>query len=204
MTQNKKIIGITGGIASGKSTLCTLLSNMSYTIINTDDITHDLYIKGNKGYEKILENFGETILKTDGEIDRKKLGQIVFKDKKQMDKLEKLIHPLVMQEVRKKAEKLKEEIVFVEIPQLFEAYDEIVKYIDFYEIWLVYINEEEQLKRLTNRDNLTKEEAIRRIKSQMPLKDKKAKADFLIENNGSIEDLEIKLINKIKMETEKI
>ncbi|NMB09820.1 MAG: dephospho-CoA kinase [Tissierellia bacterium] len=204
MMQNSKIIGITGGIASGKSTLCTLLSNMSYTIINTDNITHDLYTKGNKGYKKILEIFGEKILDKYRNIDRKKLGNIVFNDKKKMLQLEDLIHPLVMEEVLNKVEKTDEKIIFVEIPQLFEAYDKVTQYINFYEIWLIYVDEKEQLKRLIKRDNLSKEEAIKRINSQMSLEEKKLKADFLIENNGNIEDLELKLINKIKMETEKI
>src|SRR5699024_7695570 len=204
MMQNSKIIGITGGIASGKSTLCTLLSNMSYTIINTDNITHDLYKKGNKGYKKILEIFGEKILDKYRNIDRKKLGNIVFNDKKKMLQLEDLIHPLVMEEVLNKVEKTDEKIIFVEIPQLFEAYDKVTQYINFYEIWLIYVDEKEQLKRLIKRDNLSKEEAIKRINSQMSLEEKKLKADFLIENNGNIEDLELKLINKIKMETEKI
>ncbi len=204
MMQNSKIIGITGGIASGKSTLCTLLSNMSYTIINTDNITHDLYTKGNKGYKKILEIFGEKILDKDRNIDRKRLGNIVFNDKKKMLQLEDLIHPLVMEEVLNKVEKTDEKIIFVEIPQLFEAYDKVTQYINFYEIWLIYVDEKEQLKRLIKRDNLSKEEAIKRINSQMSLEEKKLKADFLIENNGNIEDLELKLINKIKMETEKI
>lgn len=204
MMQNSKIIGITGGIASGKSTLCTLLSNMSYTIINTDNITHDLYTKGNKGYKKILEIFGEKILDKYRNIDRKKLGNIVFNDKKKMLQLEDLIHPLVMEEVLNKVEKTDEKIIFVEIPQLFEAYDKVTQYINFYEIWLIYVDEKEQLKRLIKRDNLSKEEAIKRINSQMSLEEKKIKADFLIENNGNIEDLELKLINKIKMETEKI
>ena len=204
MMQNSKIIGITGGIASGKSTLCTLLSNMSYTIINTDNITHDLYTKGNKGYKKILEIFGEKILDKDRNIDRKRLGNIVFNDKKKMLQLEDLIHPLVMEEVLNKVEKTDEKIIFVEIPQLFESYDKVTQYINFYEIWLIYVDEKEQLKRLIKRDNLSKEEAIKRINSQMSLEEKKLKADFLIENNGNIEDLELKLINKIKMETEKI
>lgn len=204
MMQNSKIIGITGGIASGKSTLCTLLSNMSYTIINTDNITHDLYTKENKGYKKILEIFGEKILDKYRNIDRKKLGNIVFNDKKKMLQLEDLIHPLVMEEVLNKVEKTDEKIIFVEIPQLFEAYDKVTQYINFYEIWLIYVDEKEQLKRLIKRDNLSKEEAIKRINSQMSLEEKKLKADFLIENNGNIEDLELKLINKIKMETEKI
>lgn len=204
MMQNKKVIGITGGISSGKTTLCTILSDMRYNIINADIITHRLYEKGNIGYIKILEYFGEEILGKSYEIDRKKLGNIVFNDKIKKEKLEEIIHPIILEEIRKEISLVDEDIVFVEIPLLFEIYEEVIKYIDFYEIWLIYISEEEQIKRLMKRNNIMEKEAINIIKNQMSLSEKIEKADFLIENNGTVKDLRKIVKNKLNMETEKI
>lgn len=190
MKQNK-VIGITGGIACGKSVVSNYLKNKKFKVIDADKIAREVVKKGNVGYEKIIDFFGKKILKKDKSLDRKKLRKIVFNNEKKLDKLEKITHPLIIDEIFKKIKKYqkKENIVFLDCPLLFEMNLEYL--VD--EIWVVSTSKKNQIDRLVKRDNTSKEEGLKIINSQMELKLKEKKADVVLTNNDSINDLKKKV-----------
>lgn len=195
MIQNNcKIIGVTGGIATGKSTFTGALIDMGYRVIDADLIARDLMKKGNKSYEKTIEHFGEGILKDDGQIDRKVLGQIVFSNPKELKFLNGITHPFIFEEIKNQIGKSFESLIFLDIPLLFEEYHIMTSYgICFDEIWLVYADRNTQIKRVMKRDYLTRTEAIKRVDSQMSIDLKKEKADRVIYNLESIDELKEKI-----------
>ncbi|AZR73719.1 dephospho-CoA kinase [Anoxybacter fermentans] len=181
-------IGLTGGIASGKSTVAKFLAEMGLAVINLDLISREILDKGTPGYREVLATFGQTILNSEKEIDRKALGEIVFNDPALRKKLESITHPLILEKMEERIQKLKEagkRVVVVEVPLLFEAGLEN----KFDQIWLVYVDQETQIKRLMARNGLNREEALMRLKAQMPLDIKKTLADHIIYNTGDLEDL---------------
>lgn len=188
---NPKIIGITGGIASGKSTICNFIKDKGYKVIDADEIAKNLMEKGEINYKKIVEYFGEAILDRSGEIDRWKLGRKVFSDPEILKVLNDITHPCIFEEIIKGIERnSKEKVIFLDIPLLFEEYENILKYnIYFDEIWLVFVDRDIQIDRLMKRNNLTKKEAIDRIDSQISIDKKKEKSDRIILNLGSIDSL---------------
>ena len=187
-----KILGITGGIASGKSTADVFFREKQIPVIDCDQIAHDILNKGEKGYELVLKRFGMNILKSDQSINRSALGQIVFDDEKQLETLNRITHPLIFQEIQAKIalnNPSKNSLVVVDAPVLFEANGQ--KYCDF--TLLIAIPESLQMKRLMLRDRLSKGAALKRIRSQMPLSQKEKLADFVINNTGTKQDLKSKL-----------
>lgn len=188
-------IGLTGGIASGKSTAANLLKEMGLPVINLDKISREIMKKGTPGYREVLSTFGQTILKEGKKIDRKKLGKLIFENPTMRKKLETITHPLILKRMEEKISQFEEEgakVVIVEVPLLIET-DLMDK---FDQIWLVYVDDGTQIERLMKRDNLSREEAILRLNAQIPLEDKKAYADQVITNHGNIEDLKEQL-NKL-------
>ena len=189
---NCKLIGLTGGIAYGKSTVSSILAHRGYRIIDADKIAREIVEVGKPAYTKILNQFGDILLSEDKSIDRKKLGKLVFYDKRLLKKLEDITHPYIFQEIKKQIDEYSKnsDIIFVDIPLLYESYDYInIYHIDFDEVWLVYIDEKTQLERLMSRDNLDRDEAVIRVKSQISMEDKKKKSTRIIDNRGSISDL---------------
>ncbi|KJY58039.1 Dephospho-CoA kinase [Lactobacillus kimbladii] len=187
-----KILGLTGGIASGKSTVDVFFREKQIPVIDCDQIAHDILNKGEKGYELVLKQFGMNILKSDQSINRSALGQIVFDDEKQLETLNRITHPLIFQEIQAKIalnNPSKNSLVVVDAPVLFEANGQ--KYCDF--TLLIAIPESLQMKRLMLRDRLSKGAALKRIRSQMPLSQKEKLADFVINNTGTKQDLKSKL-----------
>lgn len=187
-----KILGLTGGIASGKSTADVFFREKQIPVIDCDQIAHDILNKGEEGYELVLKQFGMNILKSDKSINRSALGQIVFDDEKQLETLNRITHPLIFQEIQAKIalnNPSKNSLVVVDAPVLFEANGQ--KYCDF--TLLIAIPESLQMKRLMLRDRLSKGAALKRIRSQMPLSQKKKLADFVINNTGTKQDLKSKL-----------
>ena len=187
-----KILGLTGGIASGKSTADVFFREKQIPVIDCDQIAHDILNNGEKGYELVLKQFGKSILKSDQTINRSALGQIVFDNKKQLKTLNRITHPLIFQEIQAKIalnNPSKNSLVVVDAPVLFEANGQ--KYCDF--TLLIAIPESLQMKRLMLRDNLSKGAALKRIRSQMPLSQKEKLADFVINNTGTKQDLKSKL-----------
>lgn len=181
------VIGLTGGIASGKTLISNILAEFGLPIIDADIIAREVVKPGENAWLDIVNTFGRDILHDDGDLDRKKLGKIVFGDQEALDKLNNITHPAVLTKINKKIELLKKEnknqAVVVVVPLLFESgMDKIMD-----EVWVVDVEPEIQLKRLILRENLTLEEATQRINSQMPLAEKIARADKVINNSGDID-----------------
>ncbi|MBL3641253.1 dephospho-CoA kinase [Peribacillus frigoritolerans] len=182
-----QIIGITGGIASGKSTVSLYLQELGFTIVDADLASRAVVEPGEEAYHQVVKAFGEDILLTDGNIDRVKLGSIIFNDQEKRLLLNGIVHPAVRNWMRLKTEAALssgEETVFMDIPLLFES--KLTFMVD--KTLLIYVDEQVQLERLMNRNGLSETEALARINSQMPLADKKALADAVIDNNGDINE----------------
>ena len=181
------IIGLTGGIASGKSTISNYLRSLSLPIIDADVEARLAVDKGEPGYSKIVEHFGTEILLEDGSLNRAKLGEIVFRDEKQRAVLNGIVHPEVRNRMNKKQNEAiaqRHMAVILDIPLLFEnKLDSTVN-----KTILVYVDTETQISRLIDRNKLSFEQAKLRIEAQMPLQEKKALADRIIDNNGTVED----------------
>ena len=190
-------IGLTGGIASGKSSVAKILSKHGIPIINADEISHRLLERGTPTHAAILKKFGESVLGKDGEIDRKELGRLVFGNTEALRSLEQILHPVVIREVMDQMRFLEdegEEIVVAEVPLLFEVGMEEI----FDRIWVVSATPDEQLQRLTERDKLSPSEAARRIEHQLPLSEKEEKAHAVIFNNQDLHTLEARVLQLLK------
>ena len=185
------IIGLTGGIATGKSTAAEYLEQKGAVVIDADQISHKISQKGEKGWQLVVDEFGEDILREDGEFDREKLGEIVFADSKKKKKLESLLHPLIIYEMKEEAHRYlkNDKIVVFMAPLLYEA--GLARFCD--QVWVISSLEASQIKRLRKRNNLDREAALKRINSQLSLAEKKSKADVVIENNSTITELKKKL-----------
>lgn len=186
-----RILGITGGIASGKTTVCNFIKDKGYKVIDADEIARSLMKKGKVNHKKIVDYFGQGILERSGEINRQLLGSKVFSDPEMLKILNSIAHPHIFKEIKKEIERSKQErVIFLDIPLLFEEYDNILKYdISFDEIWLVFVDRDTQIDRLMKRNNLTKKEAIARIDSQISIDKKREKSDRIIFNLESIDSL---------------
>lgn len=182
------MVGLTGGIVSGKSTVSEMFRQLGAQVIDADQIAHTIVSPGEKAWHSIVEYFGKEILLKNQQINRKKLAKIVFADKKKLEMLNSITHPEIMAVINRRICQLKSNynqdlICIIDAPLLFEA--NLADRMD--KIIVVFINQEEQTKRLLLRDNFTKEEALRRIQSQIPLTSKLSWADYVIDNSFSRE-----------------
>ncbi len=179
-------IGLTGGIATGKSTVASLLAERGAYIIDLDLIAREIVEPGQPALARVAERFGQAVLREDGTLDRKKLGSIVFADEAQRKSLEAILHPAIRAVMKERMEAREsshpEQLVVVDVPLLFES--KLESY--FEQIMLVYVPREEQLKRLMKRDGLSREDAKRRLAAQMSIEDKKALADIVIDNSSDL------------------
>ena len=195
----KVVIGLTGGIGTGKSTVSQILKEKNFPVIDLDIISHEV-IKFPKVVEKIVENFGKEVLEYNNTgnwiISREKLGRVIFGNREKRVILNSIMHPEILHIMREKILECKKEnkIIFVEIQLLFEVQWE--KEFDY--ILLVSAEKETQIKRILARDKRSKEEALSIINSQMPLDEKKKRSDYVIENDGNIQDLERKIDGFLK------
>lgn len=187
-TMKSTLIGLTGGIASGKSTVTTILREKGYLVIDADQLVHDLQKQGGHLYQALVEAFGDEILLPSGELDRQKLAQLIFSSPFHQEKSARLQDRIIRQALWDEKERaLKEHsLVFMDIPLLFEK--DFGEWFDV--IWLVYVDHESQVKRLMKRNGFSKEEALKRLSFQMPLEDKKVLADEVIDNRGDLVQLE--------------
>ena len=177
------IIGITGGIACGKSMVSFELSKYGSKIISADNIAHWQMEPGGEIYESYVRHFGEEILTEDGQLDRKKIGSIVFNDKSELNWINEITHPIILKYIRERLVRYQNKgipLVVLDVPLLYEVgWDK-----ECDEVWVVYLKQGRQLQRLMERNNLTTEEAEARIKVQMSNKEKRLRADKVIDNNG--------------------
>ena len=183
------VIGLTGGIGTGKTQVSTILEYLGAEIINADLLGHEAYRPQTETWRRIVETFGEGVLAESGEVDRKKLGATVFSGPEALGRLNAIMHPRIYQMIEERLEGLKDEgrqVVVVEAALFVEA--NWTPLAD--ELWITTASEEQVIERLKARTNLD-EEAIRaRIRSQMPQEERLRHADVVIENDGSLGDLE--------------
>lgn len=196
MKQNKRqrIIIITGSIGTGKSTAVNIISKMGYKVLDSDKIVHDGYKVGRKMHDEVLNNFGYEVIDSDGEINRQKLGEIVFNDKASLEKLNEIVHKFVVEELLLGIKNCNEKIIFLDIPLVLEEKNNLEKYGLIYdEIWLIYVNSDIQKKRLSNRaisENKNPDNVLNIIDKQISIEMKKTMVDEVIVNEGTIEELQ--------------
>ena len=171
-------IGLTGGIASGKSTVCDLFSQLSVEIIDADKISHDITKKDGLAFQEILDHFGNKILGLDGELDRQKLRSLIFNDAAEKRTLEKIIHPKVLNEINKNISDSTASYLIIAVPLMIET--GMNKLMD--RVLLVDCSIETQVRRLIERDKCTKQQAQSIIENQASLESKRAICDDVIVN----------------------
>jgi len=190
---NMKIIGLTGGIASGKSTVTAILQKrFKYIVIDADQLAREAVQKGSKGLEKIIETFGVHCLTKDGELNRGLLGEMIAEDENTRKKLNAIVHPEVKRLYDEQIayyEKRGLPMVFFDCPLLFEA--GLENTVD--EIMLVVTDEEIRINRIMERDEVTRDLAEKKIHMQMKDSEKIKRSDIIIVNNGTLDDLLITL-----------
>ena len=179
------VIGLTGGIGTGKSEVARILEEIGAYIIDADRLGHSAYLPHSEIWEEVVKEFGDGVLLPDEEIDRKKLGSIVFNDPVQLAKLNEIMHPRMGKMVANLIEGADAEVVVVEAALLLEAgWDALVD-----EVWCTGASEDIVVDRLEARNGLNKEEAQKRIKAQMSVDERKSRSQVMIENNGDLAQL---------------
>lgn len=179
-----KVIGLTGGIASGKSTAARILQTMGAVTIDSDQIARRIVEPGKPAWKDIVEYFGQEILNQDLSLNRIKLGIHVFSDPGELKKLNAITHPRIMEAIREELQRIKAQspqaVVVLEVPLLYETnMDSLCD-----AVWVVWVDRETQIDRLMIRDRISREEAVRRIDSQLSLDEKAQRADLIIDNSG--------------------
>ncbi len=200
------LVGLTGGIASGKSLVSHVLRDLGAQLIDADRIVHELLQPHQECWHAVAEHFGKDILTEDGSINRRKLGEIVFRDAEQRSWLNNCLHPKVfdvyLSQVRQMHGRGPHTIVILDAALLIET--EYHRKMD--RLIVVYAQPDQQIERLMARDNFTKEQALARIQSQMPLSEKRAHADYVIDNTRSREhtiEQTKEVFQKLKQEAER-
>ena len=189
------IIGLTGGIASGKSTVVEMIKEAGYKVIDADQLVHDMQAKGGRLYSALLDWLGEEILLPNGELNRPKLGHLIFSNEEMRHRSAEIQGTIIREELATQRDCLakKEDVFFMDIPLLIEN-----GYQDWFDqIWLVAVSPEVQYQRLMKRNHLSLEEAKMRIDSQMSLEEKEPYASLVLDNNGSLDDLKEKVKSAI-------
>lgn len=181
-------LGVTGGIATGKTVVANVLQELGAGLIDLDLIARRVVEPGTPGLREIIDYFGNEVLQEDGTLDRKRLSKIVFEDADKRKRLEKATHPFIFEELLREVnditEKDQEAIIQVVVPLLIEKNAQSL----FDRIVVVYIPQGLQVERLTKRDGISKQEAANMLKAQLPIDDKLEHADFVVNNEGSLEE----------------
>jgi len=187
-TNDLLVMGVTGGIASGKTTVARMLAELGAPIIDFDILAREVVVPGQPAYQEIVEYFGDQIIGEDGNLDRKRLSGIVFQDPEKRQILEGMTHPRIFEvfvrRLRQMAEEDTQGIVQAVIPLLFEARLQPL----VHKILVVHVSPDTQIERLMKRDRISREEARRILDAQMPIDQKAAQADFVIHNEGNLDD----------------
>lgn len=178
--------GLTGGIATGKSTVSNFFRQFGAHIIDADEIARAVVQKGMPALQQIVDHFGQGMLMADGQLDRRRLADVIFDDPRQQQRLNEIVHPHVIEKIEAQiriiAAKHRHAVVILDVPLLFEARMEM----DLKDIIVVYVPESTQLKRLMQRDHLCEADAWKRIRAQMPIEEKRLRATMVIDNSGSL------------------
>lgn len=189
-----KWIGLTGGIASGKSTVARILREMGHSVVDADALARLVVAKNGPAYREVILVFGPDFVDNSGDLDRKKLGQAVFADKKKRVQLEQIIHPKVKSLAFLERSRLETEgknIAFYDVPLLYEKNLES----EFDAVLLVYAPESIQLERMMIRNGYSESEARERMEAQIPIDQKLLRSQYVIKNTGKIEDLKKEIKN---------
>ena len=181
----KFVIGLTGNIGTGKTVVRRMLEHLGAYTIDADALSHRAIAKGAPGYQPVLETFGKWILDGDGEINRSKLGDLVFRDPAALEQLEGIVHPLVRKAVDVLVRRASQPVIVIEAIKLLEG--DLRKICD--SIWVTYAPQVVQIERLTRKRKISREEALQRINAQAPQNGKIAAANVVIRNIGSYDDL---------------
>ncbi len=187
-----KWIGLTGGLGTGKSTVAKLLREQGYVVLDADQLARQVIARETPGLKSVIQRFGKDFLLENGELNREKMSQEVFLNSTSLQDLENIIHPLVKVEIlrQKEMERSKgSKLVFYDVPLLFEK-----NISDFDAVIVVACSEENQKARIQKRNNWSEKEINNRLKNQWPLAQKIQKADYVIYNNGTLEDLNLEVV----------
>ncbi|MEW6668476.1 MAG: dephospho-CoA kinase [Thermodesulfobacteriota bacterium] len=183
---NRLLLGVTGGIASGKSTVTRMLEESGAPLIDMDLLAREVVEPGKPAWKEIVACFGKSVLQADGTLDRKELSRIVFREPEKRKKLEGFTHPRIYEEFEKRIEeiarRIPDPIIQADVPLLYEVKIEG----RFHKILVVYVSPEVQIERLVRRDGITREEAMRILGAQLPIEEKARRADFVIHNEGTL------------------
>lgn len=195
-----KIIGLTGSIGSGKSTVSKIIRETGISVICADEVAHQVVKVGTPAYQQIIQFFGKEILLPDQSINREKLGKLVFKDEGKRKLLNSIVHPEVikkMQQEIKNYQKNKAPLVFLDIPLLYESGLENI----CDQVVVAYAPETIMIERIKKRDGLSDQEIKNRITSQMSIEEKKKKADYVIDNSGNLTQTKKQIEKLLKEKT---
>ena len=179
----KYVIGLTGNIGSGKSTVLAMLDQLGARIVDADDLVHQVMDRGSPVWQAIVDTFGEAVLDEEGRIDRKKLGSVVFDDPQALKRLEAIVHPVVDESFLELVRNAEEPVIAVEAVKLIESGVHQV----LSSLWLVTCPEEERLRRLVEGRGADPEEVQERLRAQMPEEEQARWADVVIDNGGALE-----------------
>ena len=192
-----KIIGITGGIASGKSTVTNFIRKQGFQVVDADALVHQLQKPGGRLFEALVQHFGQKIILENGELNRILLASLIFSNTDEREWSKQIQGEIIREELATLRDQLAqtEEIFFMDIPLLFEQ--DYVSWFD--ETWLVYVDRDVQVERLMKRDHLSKDEAEFRLAAQWPLEKKKDLASYVLDNNGSRDQLVSQVVTQLKI-----
>ena len=192
-----KIIGITGGIASGKSTVTNFLRKQGFQVVDADAVVHQLQKPSGRLFEALVQHFGQEIILENGELNRPLLASLIFSNPDEREWSKQIQGKIIREELATLRDQLAqtEEIFFMDIPLLFEQ--DYASWFD--ETWLVYVDREVQVERLMKRDRLSINEAESRLAAQWPLEKKKDLASYVLDNNGSRDQLVSQVVTQLKI-----
>ena len=187
-----KVIGLTGGIGSGKSTVSQFLQKLGAVLLDADKVGHEAYLPGTETWRELVAAFGEQILASDGTIDRKKLGGIVFSDPESLKRLNQIVHPRMFEMMKERIEGYRRQgvkVVVMEAAILLEA--KWTPLVD--EVWVTVASESAVVERAKERTGLPEEQILARIRSQLSVEERTKHADVVIRNDGNLEELKTKV-----------
>jgi dephospho-CoA kinase len=194
MVKRMKVIGLTGGVGAGKSLVLTILkTKYNAEVMEADKVAHELMEPGEEGYLGIKETFGEAILNSDGTINRTALGKVIFDNESAREQINSIIHPLVWKRIRQKISASQAGLIVVEFAIMGEEAEDI-----YDEMWYVHASEEVRMRRLLKNRGYSKERSEKMIRSQASEQEYARRCDRIIENHGSVKDLEDQLVEILK------